>query len=83
MDKAVHVPGFFFGDVILDVKTFYFTRKLTGKVACIKLRDEINARLSREQVFPRLRNSVAHGADTTQTCHDDTTTTHSLILKKT
>ena len=83
MDEAVHVPGFFFSNVSPDIKTLDLTCEFARKTARVKLCDVVNTRPARQQVIPRLCNAVAHRADAAQTRHNDTTTTHCLILKKT
>ena len=82
VDEAIHVSGFFFRDVVSDIETLDLTGKLAGKVARIKLRDQINAGFPGQQVGPRFSHSVTHRTNAPQTCHDDTTTTHSEILEK-
>jgi hypothetical protein len=82
VNEAVHVSGFFFGNVIRDIETLDLSGKFAGKVACIKLRDQVNARCSGKQVGPGVGHGIAYRANTTKTCHNDTTTAHSVILKK-
>src|SRR5665647_528604 len=80
VNEAVHIPGFFFGNVIRDIETLDLTCKFTGKVAHIKMRNQVNARRSGKHADPGIGHGIAYRADTTQTGHNDTTMVHSCLL---
>ena len=82
MDEGVHVPGFFFGDVIADLETLDLACDLAGKGRGIKFGNQVNAGLPGQQVGPIFGHRVTHGADTTQTCHYNAATAHAQILEK-
>ena len=82
VDEGVHVPGFFGGDVILDVEAFDFARKLARKVTCIEAGDVGDARFAFEQIGPTLRHRVAHGADQAKSSDDDAATVHVISGQK-
>ena len=67
-----------------EVKGFTVNKlPLQSRIIMSKLRNQINAGFPGQQGGPRFSHSVTHRTNAPQTCHDDTTTTHSAILEKT
>lgn len=79
VDEGVHGAGIFGVDVGSKIEIFDLARNLAGEGGSIKLRDEIDTGLTGKQIGPGLRHRVAHGAHTTQACHDDTAASHAVI----
>ena len=78
MNEAIHVARFFLRDVLGDVETFDLACKVAGQGTGIECGNCGNAGFSGKQIGPGVRHRVAHGADTTQACHNDAATAHAL-----
>ncbi len=59
MDKSIHVARFFGRDVILDIETFYFSRKMRRERHGIKFGNGRNTGFSCNEHFPRIGNGIA------------------------
>jgi hypothetical protein len=70
LDEAAHFLQFFFLDPLEGIEVFDFAGDLAVKVRGIKLRDEANAALAGEEVFPGFLRADAQRADQSNTRND-------------
>src|SRR5580693_4994522 len=70
LDEAAHFFQFFFLDPPEGIEVFDFAGDLAVKVCGIKLRDEANAALAGEEVFPGFLRADAQRADKSNTRND-------------